>query len=136
MESNVTKHRPRRTVWSDSSHMTDPYRNDDERRGVAQPASLSRLSQMLGDCVYFIRCDDGLIKIGWTSNIAQRKRAFGSGWTRILAVVPGSLADERALHKRFAAHRARGREYYNPDAEIVEYVNEIRSRLGVQPIAA
>lgn len=99
--------------------------------------SKTALSRDLGACVYFIRTDDDLIKIGFTTDIANRKRAFGSGWTRILALVGDStMADEQAMHVRFAAHLERGREYFRPAPELITYINEIRARMGISPIAA
>jgi hypothetical protein len=134
----MTKHAPHRSVWGDSSHLTDPNRDDEHPHSLAagHSKSLTAISRDLGSCVYFIRCKDGLIKIGWTSDLAQRKRSFGSGWQHILAVLPGDSDDERRLHKQFAAHLARGREYFTAAPELVEHINEIRVRMGVQPIAA
>lgn len=134
----MTKHAPSaRAAWGHGSHLTDPDR-DNPRSSLAAGSrkSLTAISRDLGSCVYFIRCDDGLIKIGWTSNIAQRKRSFGSGWQHILAVVPGDESDERALLDRFASHVRRGREYFDPAPELVEHINGIRGRMGVPPIAA
>lgn len=98
--------------------------------------SLTQLSRLIGACVYFIRCEDGTIKIGHTTNIAARKRKFGSGWEHILAIVPGTIDDEHALHGRFAEHLAHGQEYFHPVPELIEHINEIRERMGVEPIAA
>lgn len=106
------------------------------------PARSPRRETPTGIChdlppvVYFIRTDDGLIKIGHTTNLATRKRAFGSGWERILAVIPGSRDDEAAEHERFAKHLARGHEYFHPAPEVLNRINEIRQTLGVSPINA
>ncbi len=66
-------------------------------------------------------------------DLAQRKRSFGPGWQHVLAVQPGTLADERALHARFAEHVVSGREYFTPAPDLIAYINEIRLRLGVEP---
>lgn len=96
--------------------------------------SLSSLSREIGPCVYFIRTNDGLVKIGYTGNVGQRKRSFRVDWTNLLAVVPGTIDDEQSLHQRFAAHLARGQEYYHPAPEIIDHINEIRGRLHVPAV--
>lgn len=96
--------------------------------------SLTNLSRDLPSVVYFIRTKDDLIKIGHTGDLANRRTAFGAGWQRVLAIVPGSRDDEAAMHGRFAAHLARGREYFKPAPELIEYINDIRANLGVGPI--
>lgn len=115
-----------------SGRMCDPNRD----AAYSNANNLTQLSRELGSCVYFIRCDDGAIKIGTTTHIANRKRAFGSGWERILAVIPGDRDDEHNLHVKFAHHLIRGREYFAPDAEIIDHINAIRVRLGVSRLAA
>lgn len=95
--------------------------------------SLTSLSRELGPVVYVIRTDDGLVKIGHTTDLASRKRAYGSGWDRILLVQRGTVEDEAALHERFAEHVARGREYFHPAPALLAFVNESRALLGVGP---
>jgi hypothetical protein len=90
---------------------------------------------LIGPVVYAIRTKDGLIKIGWTSDLYNRVRGFG-GTGSILAWMPGTLDDEQALHRGLATHVARGREYYNPTAEVLSEVNAMRETLGLDPIAA
>lgn len=106
------------------------------RRTPSRPDSFTRLCGDLPPVVYFIRVDDGLIKIGHTAHLADRKAVHGRGWERLLAIEPGTRDDEAALHRRFASHLARGREYFNPAPELMEYVNNVRVQLGVQPLAA
>lgn len=96
--------------------------------------SKRRLSRLVGPCVYFIRTQDGLIKIGHTGNLGKRHNAYGPGWDHLLAVVPGDRELEKAQHRRFAAHLARGREWFHPAPDLIDYINDIRSRLGVPPV--
>jgi hypothetical protein len=84
--------------------------------------------------VYFIRCEDGAIKIGTTTDIANRKRAFGYGWTHILAVIPGDRVLEHEMHVRYAEHLVRGREYFRPVPELIDHINEIRASMGITAI--
>lgn len=99
-----------------------------------KPDTYASLSREIGSCVYYIRCTDGLIKIGHTTDLADRKRAFGKGWQHVLAVTPGSFEEEHAMHVRFRPALARGREYFRPVQDLLAHINEIRGRLGVPPL--
>lgn len=97
---------------------------------------LGILARSLPPVVYFMRTRDDLIKIGYTTDLSQRKRHFGSGWDHVLAVKPGNREDEKELHRRFAQHLARGEEYFRPARPIIDYINTLRLALGVKPIPA
>jgi hypothetical protein len=85
----------------------------------------------LGPVVYFIRCDDGLIKIGYTTQLHVRRAVYGKGWDRVLAVMPGTMAHEKACHALHHAHLAKGREYFHPHPDLLAHINEIREHLNV-----
>jgi hypothetical protein len=124
-----------RPVWRDSVCLHDPERESEDSPTYTATDSNLEIARQLGDCVYFIRTRDELIKIGWTSNIGIRRRYFGS-WDCVLAIKRGTREDERALHQQFAQALARGREYFHPVDELTDHINEIRAQLGVSPIAA
>lgn len=88
----------------------------------------------LGEVVYAVACPDGLIKIGHTGSLRERRRGHGVDFTDILAVMSGTYDDEQAIHARFNKHLVRGREYYRRDPEILEFVNGIRERAGIPTI--
>lgn len=121
---------------SDRTPRSVPFGSGWAAEGPRRTPSISALCRELPPVVYFLRTDDDLIKIGHTTNLARRKGAFGPGWERVLAVVPGSRDDEAALHARFAEHLARGREYFRPAPDLLAHINELRFALGVQPLAA
>lgn len=66
--------------------------------------------------IYFVQVDD-LIKVGWTSKLADRIRAYGPK-AILLANYPGTRADEAALHRQLTPARFRGREWYS-DCDII-----------------
>lgn len=61
--------------------------------------------------VYFIGDGEGRVKIGYTAgSAAERMKDLQTGSPqrlRLLATQPGSMRDERALHRRFAHARIR-----------------------------
>lgn len=98
--------------------------------------SRTALAREVGDVVYAVRCRDGAIKIGWTSNIRNRIRELRVPLDGILALVPGTLEDEQAVHAGLVEHRAHGREFYHPTPEVIAVVNEMRATYNLPLLAA
>lgn len=67
------------------------------------------LAQRNGD-IYFVRLN-GLIKVGWSRDLAKRLRAYGPD-VEILCHYPGTRDDETNLHRQLTPYRAKGREWY------------------------
>lgn len=91
----------------------------------------------MGLVVYAVWTHDKLIKIGITANIRtrlERYRISGRNMHRLLLVTPGNLQMERTLHRMFAEHLERGREFFRPAPEIIYYINLVRDRMGVPPV--
>lgn len=84
----------------------------------------------IGQCVYAVRVKPDLIKIGCTTNLHQRIRTFGATWSDVLLALSADFEYEAALHRRFAQHVARGREFYHPAPEIMAWINTERECLG------
>lgn len=73
--------------------------------------------------VYFIRKGD-LLKIGWTSNIAQR---FGHlSPDAVFHVEAGTRADEANYHSRFKEHLKEGREWFACNGDTMHIVDSIQ----------
>lgn len=85
--------------------------------------------------IYAVRTGDDLIKIGCTSNFAERRHRIKGGTAEILALKPGTFADELAIHHSLKGHATDGREYYFPSPTVLRVVNEMRVPLGLDPIA-
>jgi hypothetical protein len=79
--------------------------------------------------IYFVQVgwEDGPIKIGYSANLSQRismlRVAAVNTRVWLLSAIPGDMQDEKALHRRFAAHRIRG-EYFRPDRELLDFIDE------------
>lgn len=82
-----------------------------------------------GTYVYFVRRNDGRIKIGFSKDVGRRKRDLESaaGPLELLLTLPGDYVLEQALHNKFKASHAHG-EWFNPSADLLEY---IRNQGGV-----
>lgn len=78
--------------------------------------------------VYYLR-SGGYIKIGWTSDLVKRMRAYGPD-SVLLATEPGTRKDENKRHKMFAAHRTHGREWYAMVPALMHHVDMIVKQHG------
>lgn len=79
--------------------------------------------------VYYIRIN-GQIKIGFTTNLAQRSRSYPPG-SELLAVEPGDKALEKRRHTQFARYLARGREWFADVPPITEHAAELVKEYGL-----
>lgn len=79
--------------------------------------------------VYFIQTgvyDDDPIKIGVAYSVATRLSQLqtGSPWElRLLGTIPGGVAEESALHKRFSHLHIRG-EWFEGASELLSFIAE------------
>lgn len=86
-----------------------------------------RRQQEERDCwVYYIRCGQ-LIKIGMTTNLASRFTSIRPN--EVLAIEPGGLERETAMHQKFASMRAGG-EYFHPGPSLQAHIKSLRDELG------
>ncbi|MBC7938713.1 MAG: GIY-YIG nuclease family protein, partial [Chitinophagaceae bacterium] len=92
----------------------------------------------LGEIVYAILVADGIVKIGWTTDLYNRFRNLRTcdGAVKVLGFTFGGHAEEMEIHKALHAHVARGREYYHPAPEVMEVINGWRAAVGMDDIAA
>jgi hypothetical protein len=80
------------------------------------------------NCVYFMQQSvDGLIKIGFSSDLMRRFRALkNANPTLVLrAVMPGATRrTEDALHERFARLRMEGgtKDWFRPDVDLLAFI--------------
>ncbi|MEU4772952.1 GIY-YIG nuclease family protein [Micromonospora sp. NPDC023644] len=95
---------------------------------------LSTALKSLGSVVYFIKFGP-YVKIGYSTQLHGRLRALGKPTTDVLAVIPGGYAEEQELHTRFKKARVIN-ELFHATPELVEFINEIRTKAGVEPIRA
>lgn len=70
--------------------------------------------------VYFARVGE-LIKIGWSTDVEHRMYALGAD--ALLHAQPGTKHDEKALHAMFNHLLVKGREWFRPDPELLNYIS-------------
>lgn len=85
-----------------------------------------------GHAIYFLECPPfGPIKIGYSAHILKRIMDLnGSNGqeTKFLGAIPGSRANERALHQRFA-HAHAHHEWFWPYSDLLQFLVS----LGMEP---
>lgn len=80
--------------------------------------------------IYFIKCccPNGFIKIGFTRGIHGRLAGLSTTspyQMQLLRIVRGTIAEERALHRRFHHLHERG-EWFRPGPDLVTYIDSIQ----------
>lgn len=93
------------------------------------------LAADVGPVIYAARQPYGIIKIGHSTRIYNRLAALG-GLDLLLALKPGTVADEQAIHATLKDHRWQGREFYYPAPAVLAVVNDMRLAMRLDPIAA
>lgn len=99
-----------------------------ERQPEKQP---KRTKAVEGGFIYFL-LSDNLVKIGWASDLDERMKAYSPG-ARILAVMPGTKADETRMHHKFADLKGNRREWFTYHPRIMEQVEQIVTEHGDPP---
>lgn len=78
--------------------------------------------------IYYLRVGER-IKIGHSIRLSQRLRNYPPDST-LLAVQPGSRADEQELHNRLATYCVRGREWYHPYPALLDHIATVVTTHG------
>lgn len=79
--------------------------------------------------VYYVQLGDR-IKIGTTTNLANRLRSFYALPDQLLAIEPGGLVRERERHQQFAAQRFPRTELFAPSDELHDIIRQARDMFG------
>ena len=88
----------------------------EKRRAKGIPVPEERMG-----LVYFVTFSDR-IKIGFTTDLTGRMRTVPHD--EILAVIPGTVSDEQALHKQFDAIRITG-EWFADDPRLTDFIKTL-----------
>lgn len=78
--------------------------------------------------IYFVRLN-GLIKVGWSSDVHGRLRAYGPD-VEVLCIYPGTRDDETNLHRQLRPSLKVGREWYEDNAILADYVTRAVAEHG------
>lgn len=77
--------------------------------------------------IYFVRSGNA-VKIGISCKPSKRVKSMATGnhgELKLLATIPGNRSREKALHRKFKAHRIKG-EWFNLDPAILRYINGVK----------
>jgi hypothetical protein len=83
----------------------------------------SKAAQTAPGYVYYLRIGDR-IKIGWTSNVWQRTKAYPPN-AELLATHPGTRETEKLMHAKFAHLLVDGREWFQDHDSIKLHVMKV-----------
>jgi len=77
--------------------------------------------------VYFIKAENGLIKIGTTTHLKERLKQLqrmSPVKLELIIAIEGGVDKEQALHQRFEKCRSHG-EWFFPSEELLSYIKEL-----------
>ena len=109
-------------------HQTSAQRLRYLEARVAYLEKVTTMERPTDGIIYYVQ-SGGHIKIGWTSDLAKRMRAYPPN-CQLLATHPGTRANELKLHKMFAAHRSHGREWYPLVPAILHHIDMMKTKHG------
>lgn len=75
--------------------------------------------------VYYLRISH-LIKVGFTTDLTRRLKQYPPNAV-LIAQHPGTMQVEREVHNKFAAHLAKGREWFTPCDAIDEHLEMVKA---------
>ena len=75
--------------------------------------------------VYYVKLPGDMIKIGTTSNLAQRLRSLRVDSDAVLATEPGDRQLEAMRHAQFKSCRIGTRENFKPTEELLSHIDMI-----------
>lgn len=99
-----------------AAEVADPIEYEDEAEQQTPTYRSSVLTTM--GFVYFVRFSDR-IKIGWSGNPTARLRNVPHD--EVLAIVPGTMEDERQMHAMFARFRVNG-EWFEAKRDLLQFI--------------
>ena len=107
-------------------HAIDIYRKvkaaiEDEARFERSQRIVSMPSRTVPGVVYFVELGSR-IKIGFSTNLKSRLQTVPA--ERVLATMPGTMDDEKAMHERFRDCRVH-REWFAKSPELLAFIETI-----------
>jgi hypothetical protein len=76
--------------------------------------------------IYFLQFADR-IKIGFTTDLAKRRKSIPHD--DLLATIPGTMSDEKRLHREFADDRIKG-EWFRSSERLLAYIAALEGASG------
>lgn len=107
------------SIWTFDIATLNRFQHKFKKRNEKKPAPPKEKV----DKVYVVQCGS-CIKIGFTSNLAQRLHALKTSNAQEVELIgsfPGTRADEKKLHQQFAHLRANG-EWFHAETEIRSWI--------------
>ncbi len=101
--------------------------------GQESTRSVSALIRELGPVVYYLRVG-ALVKIGYTTNLAERLKRYPPDSTLLAWRLQGTRDVEAEVHARLASSLAHGREWFHPSDEVRAEIADAQEACGIARI--
>lgn len=96
--------------------------------GGDDPGQRTTISLNCPGTIYFVQVASGAIKVGWSSALKARFSGLQAAIheeAKLLATMPGTLGDEKRLHRQFADLRIR-REWFRPEEPLLTHIAKLQ----------
>lgn len=103
---------------------------DDRAARQAEERKRRTQSSLTPGWIYFLELDEK-IKVGWTSDLEQRMKAYPPH-AKFILKYPGTRADERDLHRTLRLSLVAGREWYSRTPQVLNYIRDTQKALYLQ----
>ena len=98
-------------------------------------AEKARLAAEARSIIYFLRREDGMIKIGVTGRYRHRLSSLQRehGQLRLLLAYAGTRREEFEAHRRFRHFRMGSSEWFRPDLKLLLEIQRLRNAWNGKP---
>ena len=105
---------------------------EEANRAAAEKARLAAEARSI---IYYLRREDGMIKIGVTGNYRSRLASLQRehGPLRLLLAHAGTRREELQAHRRFYRERIRRSEWFRPELRLLLEIQRLRNAWSGRP---
>jgi hypothetical protein len=98
-------------------------------------AEKARLAAEARSIIYYLRREDGMIKIGVTGSYKNRLKSLQSehGKLQLLLAYSGTRQEEREAHRQFYRERIRRSEWFRPELRLLLEIQRLRNAWNGRP---
>lgn len=117
-------------VWRICRDEANRMNNRDKTVVAVHEGELKKIERPVSTVgwVYYLRIGEH-IKVGYAGRLLQRLRSYPPNAEFIYAH-RGTKADEKVAHSMLYLHKAAGREWFTPHADVFEWIDKQKARYG------
>lgn len=120
LKNNKSKSETRERVRQQWIECEEADKEEEHLRQLEREERWKTKTTIEAGFIYYLLVGD-LIKIGYTRSLEDRLKAYPPN-AKLLATHPGTLKVEKQMHHKFLHHLAKGREWFDQGADLMEHI--------------